>query len=85
MILPLHLLPFSPHLPYAPSLCEAIPYWFKLGLIDFGHPAGKISIMHREMVGEAQVDLGESFPPRTEFLLTPPLPRGTAASWIGLA
>ena len=33
-----------------PTLREAIRYWFKLGLISFGGPAGQISIMHRELV-----------------------------------
>ena len=33
-----------------PTLREAIRYWFKLGLISFGGPAGQIAIMHRELV-----------------------------------
>jgi len=32
------------------SLKEACQYWFKLGLISFGGPAGQISIMHQELV-----------------------------------
>lgn len=33
-----------------PKLSEAIAYWFKLGLISFGGPAGQIAIMHRDLV-----------------------------------
>lgn len=33
-----------------PTLKEALPYWFKLGFISFGGPAGQIAIMHHELV-----------------------------------
>lgn len=36
--------------PSMPTLREAIAYWFKLGLISFGGPAGQIAIMHRDLV-----------------------------------
>ena len=29
---------------------EALRFWFKLGLVSFGGPAGQIAIMHRELV-----------------------------------
>ena len=32
------------------SFYEALRFWFKLGFISFGGPAGQISIMHRELV-----------------------------------
>jgi chromate transporter len=31
---------------------EALKFWFKLGFISFGGPAGQIAIMHRELVEE---------------------------------
>lgn len=44
----------SPHAehdaPKAVSLFEAFLFWFKLGLISFGGPAGQIAIMHQELV-----------------------------------
>ncbi len=32
------------------SFSEALKFWFKLGFISFGGPAGQIAIMHRELV-----------------------------------
>ncbi len=32
------------------SRAEAFRFWFRLGLISFGGPAGQIAIMHRELV-----------------------------------
>ncbi len=36
--------------PPAPSYAEALKFWFKLGWISFGGPAGQIAIMHKEIV-----------------------------------
>jgi len=36
--------------PPAPTRAEAFRYWWKLGWISFGGPAGQIAIMHRELV-----------------------------------
>lgn len=36
--------------PAAPTLGEALRFWFKLGLISFGGPAGQIAIMRQELV-----------------------------------
>jgi chromate transporter len=36
--------------PSAPSFIEALRFWFKLGFISFGGPAGQIAIMHQELV-----------------------------------
>ena len=36
--------------PAPVSFWEAFVYWFKLGFISFGGPAGQISMMHQELV-----------------------------------
>ncbi|WP_020393680.1 chromate efflux transporter [Thiolinea disciformis] len=36
--------------PAIPSLGQAFRYWFHLGLISFGGPAGQIAIMHTDLV-----------------------------------
>ncbi len=36
--------------PSAPGFAEALRFWFKLGCIGFGGPAGQIAIMHAELV-----------------------------------
>jgi chromate transporter len=36
--------------PEAVSFREALRYWFKLGCISFGGPAGQIALMHAELV-----------------------------------
>ena len=36
--------------PRMPTLGEALRFWFKLGLISFGGPAGQIAIMRQELV-----------------------------------
>ena len=36
--------------PPRPSFSEALRWWFKLGCISFGGPAGQIALMHEELV-----------------------------------
>ena len=38
--------------PRAPTHAEALRYWFRLGCLSFGGPAGQIALMHRELVDE---------------------------------
>lgn len=40
--------------PRTLTLAQASRYWFKLGLISFGGPAGQISMMHQELVEKRQ-------------------------------
>lgn len=40
------LLPDTP----APSFTQALRFWFRLGFISFGGPAGQIALMHEELV-----------------------------------
>ena len=45
--------PADPHLktePSAMSFWQALKFWFKLGFISFGGPAGQIALMHEELV-----------------------------------
>ncbi len=42
--------PASVGAPPAPSFAEALRFWFKLGWISFGGPAGQIAVMHQELV-----------------------------------
>ena len=37
-------------LPNAVTFRNALAYWFKLGFVSFGGPAGQISMMHQELV-----------------------------------
>lgn len=36
--------------PPTPTLREATGYWFRLGLLSFGGPAGQIAMMHHDLV-----------------------------------
>lgn len=44
------LAPSSSSSPSAPTFREAVRYWWWLGCISFGGPAGQIAIMHKELV-----------------------------------
>lgn len=45
--------------PEMPALSSAVRYWFRMGCISFGGPAGQIAIMHRELV-ESRRWIGET-------------------------
>jgi chromate transporter len=40
----------GPSAPRAPTRAEAFRYWWRLGWISFGGPAGQIALLHRELV-----------------------------------
>jgi chromate transporter len=42
--------PPSPSPPPRPTFREALAYWFRLGWVNFGGPAGQIALMHRDLV-----------------------------------
>ena len=42
--------PEATHAPVSVSFREALGFWFKLGFVSFGGPAGQIAIMHAELV-----------------------------------
>ena len=42
----------TPRPPTSVSFSDALRFWFKLGFISFGGPAGQIALMHRELVEE---------------------------------
>lgn len=48
------------HIPH-PSFWQAFKFWFKLGFISFGGPAGQISIMHHELVEQKKWVSNERF------------------------
>ncbi|MEB3235064.1 MAG: chromate efflux transporter [Cyanobacteriota bacterium] len=41
-----------PEQPLTVSLAEASRFWFRLGWVSFGGPAGQIALLHRELVDE---------------------------------
>ncbi len=42
----------TPVTPRPPTRADALRYWFRLGCLSFGGPAGQIALMHRELVDE---------------------------------
>jgi chromate transporter len=42
--------PHTPDVPQAVSFWQALLFWWKLGWVSFGGPAGQIAMMHEELV-----------------------------------
>ena len=40
----------APEVPQAVSFWQALLFWWKLGWVSFGGPAGQIAMMHQELV-----------------------------------
>lgn len=66
------------------SMKEACRYWFKLGLISFGGPAGQISIMHQELVEKRRWISERRFLHAVNYCMLLPGPEATQlAIYIG--
>jgi chromate transporter len=63
---------------------EALRFWFKLGFISFGGPAGQIAIMHRELVERREWISEERFLHALNFCMLLPGPEAQQlAIYIG--
>ena len=70
--------------PRAPTRAEAFRYWFRLGWISFGGPAGQIAIMHRELVDEKRWISERRFLHALNYCMLLPGPEATQlATYIG--
>jgi chromate transporter len=67
-----------------PSFWSAFRYWFKLGFINFGGPAGQIAMMHRDLVERFRWISEERFLHALNFCLLLPGPEAQQlATYIG--
>ncbi len=70
--------------PVMPSQKEAFWYWFKLGFISFGGPAGQIAIMHHDLVENKRWISEERFLHALNFCMVLPGPEAQQlATYIG--
>ena len=70
--------------PAAPSRGEALRYWFKLGWISFGGPAGQIAIMHRDLVDTKRWISEARFLHALNYCMVLPGPEATQlATYVG--
>ena len=68
----------------APTRAEAFRFWFKLGFISFGGPAGQIAIMHREAVEIRRWVDERTFMHALNFCVLVPGPEALQlAIWLG--
>ena len=67
-----------------PARGEAFAYWWKLGWISFGGPAGQIAIMHRELVEQKRWISESRFLHALNYCMVLPGPEATQlATYIG--
>jgi chromate transporter len=67
-----------------PSFKEALAWWFRLGCISFGGPAGQIAIMHRELVERRRWISDEHFLHALNFCMLLPGPEAQQlATYLG--
>jgi len=70
--------------PQAVTLAEAFSYWFKLGFISFGGPAGQIAMMHTELVERRRWISEQRFLHALNYCMVLPGPEATQlAIYIG--
>jgi chromate transporter len=70
--------------PQFPSFGEALRFWFKLGCISFGGPAGQIAIMHKELVEKRRWLSEEHFLHALNFCMLLPGPEAQQlATYLG--
>jgi chromate transporter len=70
--------------PPKPAFAEALRYWWKLGWISFGGPAGQIAIMHRELVEQKRWISEARFLHALNYCMVLPGPEATQlATYIG--
>ena len=68
----------------APSFREAFMFWFKLGWISFGGPAGQIAIMHQELVDRKKWISNDRFLHALNYCMLLPGPEAQQlATYIG--
>jgi chromate transporter len=68
----------------APSFAQALRFWFLLGWISFGGPAGQIAIMHAELVDKRRWVDEATFLRGLNFCMLLPGPEAMQlATWLG--
>ncbi|SNS74600.1 chromate transporter [Noviherbaspirillum humi] len=77
--------PFSPtQPPAAVTFAEAVRYWFWLGFVSFGGPAGQIALMHQDLVDRRRWISEGRFLHALNFCMLLPGPEATQlAIYIG--
>ncbi|MEO5715861.1 MAG: chromate efflux transporter [Luteolibacter sp.] len=70
--------------PPVPSFGEALRFWWKLGWISFGGPAGQIAIMHKELIERRRWMNEEHFLHALNFCMLLPGPEAQQlATYLG--
>ena len=70
--------------PPVPSFGEALGFWWKLGWISFGGPAGQIAIMHKEIIERRRWMSEEHFLHALNFCMLLPWPEAQQlATYLG--
>lgn len=74
----------EPREQVSPSFKEAFLFWFKLGWISFGGPAGQIAIMHQELVDRRKWISNDKFLHALNYCMLLPGPEAQQlATYIG--